>query len=163
MGDWLGTAGQDYDGNQAYKRGRSRDFPEIPGEAHRNAELRRIKRSFDPERDIDGNVTPNPRSRSRAGSFKSEMGVEGGSTTPTATSPTASQPAVSVVTFSPSSSHPERPVLNHVSHDRTVSSPTVMHSRQRSDTLQVPQDVHVHPVRSNVDTITIDFGPARPG
>ncbi|KAH9883690.1 hypothetical protein F4778DRAFT_775049 [Xylariomycetidae sp. FL2044] len=69
VGNYLGNAAYDSFDDSEFQRGRASDFPEIPGEGSRNPMLSRIRETYNPRRDEDGNVTPAPRSRSRAGSF----------------------------------------------------------------------------------------------
>jgi hypothetical protein len=97
-----------YFGNPAYKRynytefkrGPALDFPEIPGEIHRNSALPQIRVQYNQRRDGDGNVTPLPREdRSRAGSFVSDLSIERNSRTARAVSTHSQRSA-----FSPSSS-----------------------------------------------------------
>ncbi|ORY12982.1 hypothetical protein BCR34DRAFT_282449 [Clohesyomyces aquaticus] len=64
----LGTAAHHDVGE--FKREGARDFPETPGEELRNPKLRQVRKSYNPQRDADGMVTPDLRGpRSRASSF----------------------------------------------------------------------------------------------
>jgi hypothetical protein len=75
----LGTAPHDWYDDSEFKQGTASNFPEIPGEEHRNPTLNQIREQYNPRRDIDGHVTPAP-SHSRAPSFNgsvvSGLGIE---------------------------------------------------------------------------------------
>lgn len=83
IGKTLGTPAPDAFDDSGFMHGPAADFPTVPGEEERNPQLNKIKRSYDPPRDSDGNATPlaRQRSRSRAGSFAgstaSGAGVDG--------------------------------------------------------------------------------------
>ena len=70
MGNFFGTANRDWFDDSEFRRGKALDFPEIPGEEHRNRDLPQIREQYNQPRDSDGNVTPMRReARSRASSF----------------------------------------------------------------------------------------------
>ncbi|KAH8592070.1 hypothetical protein B0O99DRAFT_518608 [Bisporella sp. PMI_857] len=74
VGDYIGTAAPDRFDDSEFRRGRAMNFPEIPGEEARNADLNKIKRQYNKERDVDGNVTPVlGGQRSRASSFNGSV------------------------------------------------------------------------------------------
>ncbi|KAI9678524.1 MAG: hypothetical protein M1822_007467 [Bathelium mastoideum] len=87
MGNFFGTAPRDWFDDSEFKRGKALDFPEIPGEEHRNRDLPQIREQYNQPRDSDGNVTPmHPEQRSRASSLHrgapSVRDVGEGSSTP---------------------------------------------------------------------------------
>ncbi len=70
IGNYLGTAASDRFDYSEYRRGEAQDFPEIPGEAHRNEGLRQIREQYNQYRNADGDVTPDiHRQHSAGGSF----------------------------------------------------------------------------------------------
>ncbi|KAI9685485.1 MAG: hypothetical protein M1820_010782 [Bogoriella megaspora] len=70
IGNFFGTAPEDWNNDSEFKQGRSADFPEIPGEEHRNRNLPQIRQQYNPRRDSQGHATPVPGgSRSRASSL----------------------------------------------------------------------------------------------
>jgi hypothetical protein len=71
---WFGTAADGRYDVSEFKHGRADDFPEIPGEEHRNIALRQIREQYNKTRDADGHVTPALHGHSRAGSFTSSIG-----------------------------------------------------------------------------------------
>ena len=143
IGNYLGTTDHDlYDSE--FKRGPALDFPEIPGEQHRNRELSQIREQW--------NVTPVPREqRSRAGSFHSRaasgLDVEGSGSTPRAASPF------------PSPTNPEGLRVSTLPAERSsferqnpASSPSAGSKggmlQPRRATLEVPSPVHFNPTRT---------------
>jgi hypothetical protein len=164
IGNYLGTAAHDQFDDSEFKRGKAVDFPEIPGEEHRNSALPQIRERYNQSRDADGNVTPVLRERpSRAGSFTgsvaSGLGIEGSSTTPRAASPQSPQSPHSPSAFS-SPTTPRRPHASTLPAERTSfelqnppssssAGPTRGRLRQRGDTLEVPSPVHYGPTRNN--------------
>ena len=58
MGNFFGTAPREWFDDSEFKRGKALDFPEIPGEEHRNADLPQIREQYNQPRDSEGNVTP---------------------------------------------------------------------------------------------------------
>ncbi|KAL7896445.1 hypothetical protein HDV63DRAFT_249195 [Trichoderma sp. SZMC 28014] len=119
------------------RSGKALDFPEIPGESWKNKDLPKIRQTYNVPRDADGNATPLPRSRSRAGSHRGTSPLPG---------------------LSPSRSHsmvrppPSLPRQNRAStlpqgfsHGPTNHSPPAQargRQRVRSDTLEVPTLSH---------------------
>ncbi|KAH7026597.1 uncharacterized protein B0I36DRAFT_330982 [Microdochium trichocladiopsis] len=72
MANYLGTAAHDRFDDSDFKQGKAVDFPEIPGEAERNSRLGNIREAYNPQRELDGSLTPELRpQRSRASSFNS--------------------------------------------------------------------------------------------
>lgn len=64
---FFGKVAQNSFDDSAFKNNEARDFPEIPGEEPRNIRLNQIRQQWNPRRDTNGNITPEPRgSRSRA-------------------------------------------------------------------------------------------------
>jgi hypothetical protein len=149
---YLGTAAQAQFDDSEFKHGKALDFPEIPGEEHRNSALPQIREQYNQYRDARGNVTPSLREQpSRSGSVNSRLGVEDGSTTPRAASPsptTPLRPQASVL--------PAEPALFELQTPPSSSSvdPTGDRLQQR-DTLEVPSPVHHSPTRNNTSASTI--------
>lgn len=78
IGDKLGTPAPDAFDDSAFQTGLAADFPTVPGEEERNPELHKIRASYNPKRDSEGNVTPlRRRAGSFAGSVTSGPGVDG--------------------------------------------------------------------------------------
>ncbi|KAL9074305.1 MAG: hypothetical protein Q9157_004427 [Trypethelium eluteriae] len=98
MGNFFGNAHRDWFDDSEFKRGKALDFPEIPGEEHRNPDLTQIRDAYNPRRDSAGNATPvHPEQRSRASSLNrsvaSDRRGEGSSTPPRVRSDTLEVPA----------------------------------------------------------------------
>ena len=160
IGNYLGTAAPDRFDDSEFKHGKALDFPEIPGEEHRNRALHQIREQYNHSRDAEGNVTPMLREQSsRAGSFTgsvaSGLGVEGSSITPRAASPQPPQSPHSPSLF-PSPTTPRRPHANTFPVERgsfELQNPLLSSStgsagdrlRQRRNTLEVPSPVHHSP------------------
>jgi hypothetical protein len=146
IGNHLGSAAHDQFHGSEFKRGKALDFPEIPGEEHRNRALPQIREQYNQARDDENEENRLKRSHSRS-SFTSvaSYGVERTSTTPT----------------SPRSPSPMRSPTLRIPHAQTFpsrrsgevspTSPTTPtgtsgdegplrgeRSRQRRDTLEVP-------------------------
>ncbi|CZR58895.1 uncharacterized protein PAC_08787 [Phialocephala subalpina] len=156
---YFGTAADDRFDDSGFKRGRADDFPEIPGEEHRNSALPQIREQYNKLRDADGNVTPMVRgARSRAGSFTSStgsgVGAEGDSPTLRAPSPQSPQSRHSSgqllspnTPTRPQASTPTPEKISFELHPLSTSTSAVLDMgmrRQGSNTLQVPS-----PVRHN--------------
>jgi hypothetical protein len=159
----LSTPAQDQFDLSWFKRGKARNYPEVPGEALRNRMLTQVRGKYNQSRDADGNVTPVLRgSHSRAGSFTSTVpsgiGVEDNSTTPTA----ASFPSPFVPPPIPRRPHaatlpaeqPSFKLQNFPS--STSASATGGRLRQRGDLLEVPSHVHNSPTRNNPSASTVN-------
>lgn len=73
FGDKIGTPAPGAYDDTGFLRGPAADFPTVPGEEERNPQLSKIKRSYDPPRDLEGNATPLHRQRSRAASFNGSV------------------------------------------------------------------------------------------
>jgi hypothetical protein len=154
VADYLGTPALDRFDDSEFKHGKAVDFPEIPGEEHRNKALHRIRTQYNPTRDEDGNVTPLARefsSHSRApsinGSFVSGLGIEGVSMAPRSSSPHSIR---SPLRSSPTGeSANTSPIAERGSLERHVSGPSayIGRPRHRRDTLEVPTQAHSSPTR----------------
>lgn len=163
MGDALGAAKQEWRDDSDFKRGKASNFPEVPGELYRNGELPKIRKSYNPPRDPDGNATPLPRSRSRASSFvgnvASVQGIEGVTHIRRATSP---RPMMSPASRSESPTPPSPRVTkqrantmpatmasSELHHTDSQSSSGLVRGRRRArrDTLEVPPLTHHNPLR----------------
>ncbi|KAK0727744.1 hypothetical protein B0T26DRAFT_143893 [Lasiosphaeria miniovina] len=157
--NWLGVAAHVDDSE--FKRGRATDYPEIPGERHRNPELSRIRDTYNPARDADGNATPVPwEGRSRANSY-----MTAGSTTPRATSPSPSARLRSVTL-------PDQPTTSGLL--RTPSSPSwsilPLVDARHGNILEVPPPSHHSPSWSNAHShpltttsiVSVPSGPSSP-
>ena len=160
IGNQLGTAAHLDDSE--FKHGKALDFPEIPGEEHRNRALPQIRTQYNLARDDDGNVTPLRRPHSRAGSFtgsvRSGLGIEGIPTTPTETSPPSPR--------FPFPSSPTTPRANTLPVERSTSELHNMHTSpstgtsggappRRRDTLEVPSPVHHSHTRNSPSASSI--------
>lgn len=69
IGDKLGTPAPDRFDDSEFQMGKAADWPTTPGEELKNPGLRKTQNKYNPKRDSEGNATPLPRQRSRAGSF----------------------------------------------------------------------------------------------
>ncbi|MCJ1311280.1 hypothetical protein MMC25_004951 [Agyrium rufum] len=81
--NYIGTPAPKRFDDSEFRRGKAQDFPEIPGEEHRNPELLNIRKGYNHSRieDDEDNAMPVIREpRSRAGSFvsnvPSDLGIE---------------------------------------------------------------------------------------
>ncbi|KAL3418819.1 hypothetical protein PVAG01_09040 [Phlyctema vagabunda] len=155
VGSYIGTAARDRFDDSEFRRGKAVDFPEIPGEEHRNKELPRIRKGYNPSRDADGNVTPALRAQhSRSGSFTSVISrfdIEGTSMTrvvspqslPLPQSPLPSPPLPTTQRPRTSTLHGERDSSEvHRLSLSTSASATTHRPPARRDTLEVPSPVH---------------------
>ncbi|KAL9476458.1 hypothetical protein ACSS6W_006299 [Trichoderma asperelloides] len=125
----------DYD-----KSGKALDFPEVPGEFWRNERLPDIRNIYNLPRDADGNATPLPRSRSRAGSYRGASPQPGLSLS---RSHSLARPARSLSRQNRASTLPGAN-SSGLRNDSPPPSPTQTRGRQRmrSDTLKVPTMGH---------------------
>lgn len=151
IGNYLGTPTHDWYDDSEFKCGPALDFPEIPGEEHRNRELPQIREQW--------NITPVLREqRSRAGSFHSRaasvLDGEGSLSTPRAASrfpsPTRSErPRGSTLPAERSSFERQNP----------ASSPSAGSNgamlQPRRATLEVPSPVHFNPTRNKSSAASI--------
>jgi hypothetical protein len=169
LANYVGTAAPNRFDISEFRRGRAVDFPEIPGEEHRNRALPQIREQYNQTRDADGYITPVGReSRSRASSFNDSIasgrGI-GGSTTPRSASP---QPPHSSRSPSPvpSLTIPRRPhastfpvLRTSIEQPNSPSSPTAGSSgvglRPRRDTLEVPSPTHRSTSRNGPSALSI--------
>ncbi|KAK6815691.1 hypothetical protein PG987_016457 [Apiospora arundinis] len=71
LGRYMGTPAPDLFDDSEFKHGKALDFPEIPGEAERNADLVQVRLQYNPPRDSEDESPPLRRTRSRAESFTS--------------------------------------------------------------------------------------------
>ena len=115
IGDILGTPAPEAFDDSRFQRGPAADFPEVPGELERNAELNRIKEQYSKMRD----AAPLRKQRSRTGSFISErsetgLGIEVSSEGNSQTADTVAGP----------------------------SNPSNERSKERRSTLEVPKPAH---------------------
>ncbi|RDL29812.1 uncharacterized protein BP5553_10677 [Venustampulla echinocandica] len=155
IGNHLGTAAHNQFDDSEFKRGKAVDFPEIPGEEHRNHALRQIRDQYNPSRDADGNATPTLREHpSRPGSTRSVASgrsVERANswTTPRAASP---QPHTRPRILHANTLPAERTSfeLPIPSSSPSTDLPGGGRPRQRRDTLEVPSPVHHTPTRNNL-------------
>jgi len=140
IGNHLGSAAHDQFHSSEFKRGPALDFPEIPGEEHRNRALPQIREQYNQARD-DEEEHRLKRSHSR-GSFTSVAsgyGVERTSTTPT--SPRSPSPMHSPTLRIP---HAQTFPAQRKSSEMSPTSPTreengeSSRQTQRRDTLEVP-------------------------
>lgn len=146
IGNHLGAAA--HIDNSEFKHGKALDFPEIPGEEHRNRDLPQIRTQYNQFREEDEPSTPLKRTNSRAGStyagsIASGLGIEGVPSSPRAASPPSTFPRLPSPTSPRSSTLPvdgtdERPSAE------LQSTPTSSSTRipRRRDTLEVPSPLH---------------------
>ncbi|KAI1504767.1 hypothetical protein F5X99DRAFT_370917 [Biscogniauxia marginata] len=170
ISNYLGSAAADRFDDSEFRRGRAVDFPEIPGERQRNDMLSRIKKTYDPPRDADGNATPILRGRpsgsaSDAASVISVLAINDTSASaklvsslshhiPRSQSPSAALTKARANTL-PSGEPSFKP-------PDPVPSPSASsggsQGRPRRDTLEVPLPVHHYahhyPTRSNAYVTT---------
>ncbi|TVY82447.1 hypothetical protein LSUE1_G004250 [Lachnellula suecica] len=142
----LGTAAH-FDDSE-FKHGKALDFPEIPGEQHRNPTLPQIREQYNQHRDSDEPSTPILRERhSRAsftGSINSGLGIERYTTSPRAASPHSPQSPRSPSPYPRSSTLPVQRTSSELHNPPSPSSPALSEggARPRRDTLEVPSPVH---------------------
>ena len=144
IGNYLGNPAHDWYDDSEFKHGPALNYPEIPGEEHRNPELARKREQW--------NVTPLLREqRSRAGSFHSTaasgLDVEGSPSTPRAASPFPSPTRADILRVSTLPTEPssfER--QNPASSPSTGSNGDMLQPRRA--TLEVPSPAHFNPTRN---------------
>ena len=161
--NYLGTAAHDRFDDSAFKRGKALDFPEIPGEEHRNRALPQIREQYNLSRDVEGNVTPEQRSRaSFTGSIASgsdveisTMSVVGAASPQSLQSPYSPSPLPQLQT-APGRQHASSMPAQGTSFEPQsvpLSLPTGSSGgrlQQMQDTLQVPSPVHHSPARNSI-------------
>jgi hypothetical protein len=139
VGNYLGTARRGTFDYSEFQHGEAQDFPEIPGEEHRNRALRQIREQYNQYRNADGDITPRPASRvSFTGSATSGTGRRASSMTPRESSPFPSPTAI------------RKPQAISLLYERSsfelqdppLSAGSTAGRRQRRDTLEVPSPVH---------------------
>lgn len=128
IGNYLGTAAHDQFDNSEFTHGKAQDFPEIPGEEHRNPELSQIRQQYNQTRNVE---IERP---SRAPSFVGSMtsGVEGNSTTPRGVSPQSPHRMLHASTLPVERSSHE---LRNLSLSQSIGT---ARNRPRNNTLEVP-------------------------
>lgn len=150
IGGFFTTTDPDRFDDSEFKHGKALDFPELPGEEHRNPALYQIRVQYNHGRDLSGNVTPS-RAGSFIGSVASGLEDEGSSITPRPASPRSS--------LSPPGT-PLKPQISTLSAERfllDLQNPpssqcvgsTGVSLRQRRDTLEVPAPTHHSSSRNN--------------
>jgi hypothetical protein len=157
VGKYLGTPAHGLFDDSEFKHGKALDFPEIPGEEHRNPDLPQIREQYNQARDADGNVTPGRPSRagSITNSVISGLDIEGSSTRPRVASPSPPSSPSPLPFSSPTTPRilhastlpAERPSVERQNH-RSSSSAGTSAGGQRlwRDTLQVPSAAHHRPM-----------------
>ncbi|RFU28503.1 hypothetical protein B7463_g7840, partial [Scytalidium lignicola] len=165
ISNYVGTAAPDLFDDSEFKQGKAVDFPEIPGEEHRNRALPQIREQYNPSRDADGNVTPMLRPRSRAGSFNgsivSGLNIEHSSTMPGVSTPQSQLPFPLPIMSRTSHSdtfpaeQTSLELQNSPSSSSAAGSPEGI-QRRRRDTLEVPLPIHHAPVARN-NTVDSSF------
>ncbi|KAF2494336.1 hypothetical protein BU16DRAFT_71120 [Lophium mytilinum] len=133
VGNYFGTAA--HDDVAEFKRGRAVDFPEIPGEEHRNPALAHIRESYNPRRDAEGNLTPSLRKQNSRGSFMTMgsgtgLGIEGVALDSSPTNKTSLE-------------------MQHLATVSTAESSGIKRPPKRRDTLEVPPAIHYSPSPGN--------------
>lgn len=167
MGNYLSNAMHDRLDDSGFKHGKALDFPEIPGEEHRNRALRQIREQYNSGHETEGCITPVIREpRSRAGSFistaPSMRSIDDGST-PRATSPQRARsrsPAPSPTTPRDSGDGSSTIRRDSSTHRNSLSSPRLNGVQQRTqpqkrrrDTLEVPSPAHYSPGQNSAFSI----------
>jgi hypothetical protein len=157
IGNRLGSAAHDWFDDSEFKRGKALDFPEIPGEEHRNRALPRIREQYNQRRDEYGNVTPALHAqRSRGASFTSSiasgLGIErdtnahGATVHPQSPRSPQSPPSFPVPTTPRTPPDPTLPAIQTSGEVQNPapsqpSSPAGYRPPIRRDTLEVPSSV----------------------
>lgn len=156
--NYLGSAAHDQFNDLEFKRGKAVDFPEIPGEEHRNPELSQIREQYNQHREDDDGLQ---RHISRAPSFT-------GSFAKSADMPRPSSPSPSTT--------PRRPHANTLNGARASGSFELNDPRstfsvdskapQRRATLEVPSEGHHRTISTpsviTTNHVTIPSGPGSP-
>lgn len=147
LGVALSAAAHEHLDNAEFDKGKARDFPEIPGEIHRNVDLPQIRAAYNHSRDGERDLTSDQPSRAPSFIGSIASGVEGSSR---ATSPylqLSSNPSSSPLNAMlprrmvhsntlPTGMSPQRPAAPVSASDSQVRP------RPRADTLQVPSPAH---------------------
>lgn len=147
------------------KSGKALDFPELPGEEWRNKKLQRIRHAYNIPRDADGNATPVPRSRSRAGSYRG--------TSPRPDLSLSRSHSIVRPPPSPSRQYRASTLPGGYSHGPLNNSPPLSpaqtrgRQRMRSDTLEVPTVSHyntlnIHCLETATPTVAMSGGRSVP-
>lgn len=125
IGQKLGNPAPGTFDDSEFQTGLAADYPSLPAEELRNADLPRILANYNPLRDSEGHATPHYRQRSRAGSFvgsvASGLGIDG------------EPPQVSSLE------------LQRIDTWAGPSNPTADRHTTRRATLQVPKQVYHSP------------------
>lgn len=145
LSNYLGNASHEQFDMSDFRRGRAQDFPEIPGEIHRNRDLPQIREQYN-------------RPGSFTGSVASGIGGRDRSATPSARSPTTPR----------TSTFPVRPGSFELPNSPTSASGGLPRGRQRQrgNTLEVPSAIHYGHTQNNKSkpsiplNITIPSSPA---
>jgi len=167
--NWLSTAAHYQFDDSEFKHGKALDFPEIPGEEHRNVALPQIRKQYNTDTPVIH------RQSSRAGSFNSSMstsglGIEGSSASPRTGSPSKSPHSPSTSSFP--NTMPRRPppattfpaerrsgsfeIHNAQSSNSITSNGIGPNPQKRRDTLAVPSPAHHrHPSAPSVSSNSI--------
>lgn len=140
IGNYLSTASRDQFDDSEFKHSRALDFPEIPGEEHRNPTLPQIRTQYNQWREEE-NTAPIRASHSRAASIVSESGSVTRATSPT-----------------PRRRHADTMPTERRSsklHNTPTSSSTPGGIHQRRATLEVPQPVHHGHARNSLSASSV--------
>lgn len=141
LSDYFLPARERFDDTE-FRRGSAVDYPEIPGEQHRNRELSRIRTQFNSPRDSDDSITSAVRSlHSRSSSFGSRMGVE--------------RPSVSA--------EPTSPIRRDTSNTLEVPAPTHRSSLPRNPVSEPEmRRIHTRTDSQNTPAIVLSSNPDSP-
>ncbi len=104
IGEYLRTATPDQVDDSKFKHGKAFDYPKIPGEEQRNPDLNRIRGHYNRSRDVEENLSPDPRRQASRSSFTSNVN-SGLDIEPVSTS-NLSSPESLVETFNIEYEHP---------------------------------------------------------
>jgi len=154
VAEYIGTASPGRFDDSAFQHGDASDFPEIPGEEHRNRGLQRIRMSYNQPREDDTDdpqTSPRPRSRavSFSGSIASRSAIDGRLARSRTTSPRRPQAG-------PHANDGHTAALQHSATEQRLTG-----SRHRSDTLEIPTVPHtpteflMHPTAANSSATVI--------
>lgn len=157
ISNYFGTASRDRFDDSEFQHGAGRDFPEIPGEEHRNRDLRQIREQYNQPWEAErNNSAALRRHRSRTGSVAASIAsARDIERIPPSRAPSPLPPPLRE--SQPPSTHlahattfpTQRPSFEGRNHPTSSSTlPTGGFTRHR-DTLEVPPAVHFSHTRSN--------------
>ncbi|KAH8884365.1 hypothetical protein GQ53DRAFT_752230 [Thozetella sp. PMI_491] len=151
LGNYFGNPSHDMFDDSEFRQGRAVDFPEIPGEEHRNPELDQIREAYNYPRNSEGQITPSLRRQGSRGSFASSISnvdLAGHSAPKEAAMPGPSAPSIVLSPLTTSGAS-----LSRISTLPTKPSPIeVPRIQKRRDTLEVPSPSRHNPPRHSLSS-----------